>query len=32
MRLLRRACIVHATPEVRLLSAMVTTAGRDWSG
>ena len=29
MRLLRRACIVHATPEVRLLSAMVTTADRD---
>jgi hypothetical protein len=26
MRLLRRAHVVHATPEVRLLSAMVTTA------
>jgi hypothetical protein len=26
MRLLRRARIVHATPEVRLLSTMVTTA------
>ena len=25
-RLLRRARVVHATPEVRLLSAMVTTA------
>jgi hypothetical protein len=27
MRLLRRARIVHATPEVRLLSMIVTTAG-----
>jgi hypothetical protein len=27
MRLLRRARVVHATPEVRLLSTMVTTAG-----
>ena len=26
MRLLRRAHVVHATPEVRLLSTMVTTA------
>jgi hypothetical protein len=26
MRLLRRARVVHATPEVRLLSTMVTTA------
>ena len=26
LRLLRRARVVHATPEVRLLSAMVTTA------
>jgi hypothetical protein len=26
MRLLRRAHVVHATPEVRLLSIMVTTA------
>lgn len=28
MRLLHRACVVHATPEVRLLSTMVTTAAR----
>jgi hypothetical protein len=27
MGLLRRACIVHAAPEVRLLSMMVTRAG-----
>ncbi len=27
MRLLRRACVVHATPEMRLLSRIVTTAG-----
>ncbi len=26
-RLLRRACVVHTTPEVRLLSMIVTTAG-----
>ena len=26
LRLLRRACIVHATPEVRLLSTMLATA------
>ena len=26
-RLLRRACVVHATPEVRFLSKMLTTAG-----
>jgi hypothetical protein len=26
-RLLRRACVVHATPEVRALSTIVTTAG-----
>ena len=26
-RLLRRACVVHATPEVRALSMIVTTAG-----
>jgi len=26
MRLLRRACVVHATPEVRLLSRMVAAA------
>jgi hypothetical protein len=26
MRLLRRAHAIHATPEVRLLSAIVTTA------
>jgi uncharacterized paraquat-inducible protein A len=28
MRLLRRAQVVHATPEVRLLSTMVTAAAR----
>lgn len=27
LRLLRRARVVHATPEVRLLSTMVTTGG-----
>jgi hypothetical protein len=27
MRLLRRAHVVHATPEVRLLSTMATTVG-----
>jgi predicted amidophosphoribosyltransferase len=27
MRLLRRACVVHATQEVRLLSMIVTKAG-----
>jgi len=26
-RLLRRACVVHATPEVRFLSMIVKTAG-----
>jgi len=26
-RLLRRACVVHATPEVRALLVIVTTAG-----
>jgi hypothetical protein len=26
-RLLRRACVVHATAEVRALSMIVTTAG-----
>jgi hypothetical protein len=32
MRLLRRACIVHATPEVRLLSAMVSGSARRGPG